>query len=152
MSKNQKILIVEGRFYRDIADSLADGMVNEIQKAGFDYERIPVPGAFEVPTAILMAMKSTKLADVTQYAGYIASGCVIRGETDHYEYICRETSRAIMNISTDYGVAVGFGILTCENLEQAVERASPAKKNKGGDAAKACLRLIELQEYFKLIK
>ncbi len=151
MSQNKKILIVEGRFYREIADSMAVGMINEIQKAGFDYERIPVPGAFEVPAAILMTIKNPHPAIVNQYAGYIASGCVIRGETDHYEYICRETSRAIMNISTDFGVAVGFGILTCENLEQAVERASPAKKNKGGDAAKACLRLIELRKYFKLI-
>ena len=150
MSKLPCILIVEGRFYSEISDSLANGMIKEIEKANFTYERISVPGVFEIPTTIAMAIKSSACLASPRYVGYIASGCVIRGETDHYEHICREASRAIMSISIKYCVAIGFGILTCENWDQAMERANPEGKNKGGEAARACLRLTDCRKYFKL--
>ena len=148
MSSKSVILIVEGHFYKDIADQLAEGMIAEIQNAGFLYERISVPGVFEVPAAISMAVNRPLATDKKSYVGYIASGCVIKGETDHYNYICQEVTRGIMKIGLDYGVPIGFGILTCKNREQAIERALVEKKNKGGDAAKACLRLIELAQKF----
>lgn len=148
MSSKSVILIVEGHFYKDIADQLAEGMIIEIENAGFLYERISVPGVFEVPAAISMAINRPLGEDKKSYIGYIASGCVIKGETDHYSYICREVTRGIMKIGLDYGVPIGFGILTCKNREQAIERALVKKKNKGGDAAKACLRLIELEQAF----
>jgi len=137
----RKLLIVEARFYASIADDLAVGAVSAIEAAGASHERIAVPGAFEIPGAIAMA------AETERYDGYVALGCVIRGETTHYDYICAETARALMDLSLS-GIPLGNGILTVETKEQADVRADPSRKDKGGDAARAALRMIELAEAF----
>ncbi len=141
MQGTPQVLIVEARFYEDIADELARGACEVLDKAGIGYTRLPVPGVFEVPAATLFALGSA----AGRYAGVIALGCVIRGETDHYEHICREASRALMDISLDPGLPLGFGILTCETLTQAAVRAAVDKKNKGAVAAQACLKMMEIK-------
>lgn len=141
MNGTPQILIVEARFYEDIADELARGACEVLDEAGVGYTRLAVPGVFEVPAAARFAVGSAS----GRYAGVIALGCVIRGETDHYEHICREASRALMDISLDPGLPLGFGILTCETLEQAAVRAAVDKKNKGADIARACLRMMEIK-------
>lgn len=133
-----KIAIVEARYYQDIADNLASGVIAELEKAGYDYERIEVPGVFEIPATVALAMDSEE-----GFVGAITLGCVIRGETSHYDHICEEASRALMDLSLA-GVPLGFGVLTVENREQAVVRADPAQKNKGAEAAAACMRMIAL--------
>jgi len=145
------VLIAEGRFYEDIADQMANGAMAVFTDAGIHVERVAVPGAFEIPAAIRMAIRSMELhSSSVTYAGFVALGCVIRGETDHYDHICRETARALMDISVDYSVAIGFGVLTCETYEQAMERAAVNRKNKGADAARACIRMMEIQRILRL--
>ena len=115
------------------------------------YERIEVPGVFEVPAAIRMAICSLEAGYSRKiYAGFLALGCVIRGETSHYDYVCRESARALMDLATNSSVAMGFGILTCENMQQARVRADINQKNKGGEAARACLRMIDVKRHFRL--
>jgi 6,7-dimethyl-8-ribityllumazine synthase len=143
MSGFSKILIVEASYYQEIADHLVSGAMALLEKEGCSAERIAVPGVFEVPSTIAHASRSNE-----GYAGYIALGCVIRGETDHYDHVCRETSRACMDLSVNEGLAVGFGILTCENMEQAIVRADVSQKNKGREAALACLSVIDLKSRF----
>ena len=137
--KKNCILIITSRFYPEISSSLESEAVNLIKEEGYDYNLIDVPGAFEIPAAIAYAAKSSK------YIGYIALGCVIRGETSHYDYVCNESARALMQLSID-GLSIGYGILTCENREQAIVRASPDGLNKGKAATLACLRMIELKK------
>lgn len=134
------VLIVEARFYPDIADELVRGAVAVLEDAGATYERVAVPGAFELPAAIRMAIERGK------HDGYVALGCVIRGETTHYDYVCAETASGLGEIAIRYMVAIGYGILTCENREQAWARAAVDKKNKGRDAAEACLAMIRLKQ------
>ena len=140
------ILIVEARFYEDIADFLASGATQVLKRAGLNYERISVPGVFEIPAAMEMARSaaagSPLLAD---YEGFISLGCVIRGETDHYDHICREVSRALMDFAVGHRAPYGFGVLTCENYDQARERADVAGRDIGGRAATACLRMMEIK-------
>lgn len=152
MTNQPCVLIVEARFYEDIADEMAKGAIAELEKAGVAYERVAVPGTFEVPAAIHYALRAMEAHTASRdYAGFVALGCVIRGETDHYDHICRETSRALMDLTVQRGIACGFGILTCENGEQAWERARVDRKNKGADAAQACLRMMDLQRDFRLV-
>ena len=151
MSEPTRVLIVEARFYRDIAESLVEGSTQVLDAAGVSYDRLEVPGVFEVPAAIHNVVASfTYPSETTKYSGYIALGCVIRGETDHYDHICRETSRAIMDLSLSGPFAIGFGIITCENINQAWARASAKKKNVGGSAAQACLRMITIKQRYPL--
>lgn len=150
MSKD-KILIVEARFYDDIVEEMVQGAVEVIEKAGFEYERIPVPGVFEVPGVIAMALHSMEARSSDRYAGFIALGCVIRGETTHYDYVCSESARGLMDLSTRYDAAIGYGILTVENRDQAWARASRKEKNKGYDAAEACLRMIDIKRELRLL-
>lgn len=151
-AEKPRVLIVEARFYEDISDELSKGVIAVLDKAGVGYKRIEVPGTFEVPAAIRFAIRAMENdASAEKYDGFIALGCVIRGETDHYDHICREASRALMNMSLDHCAAMGFGILTCENRGQAWARAAVDRKNKGADAANACLRMMELKDDFKLV-
>jgi 6,7-dimethyl-8-ribityllumazine synthase len=136
------VLIVEARFYEDLADELVKGAMAALDVAGVTYDRIAVPGAFEIPAAIGLAAQGGR------YAGYIALGCVIRGETTHYDYVCGESARGLQDLAIQRHLAIGYGILTCETGEQAWVRASVAKKNKGKDAATACLAMIELKQRF----
>ena len=135
-----KLLIVVAPFYRDIADNLIAGATAEIEATGGTCEVTEVPGALEIPGAIASAVKSR-----TRFDGYVALGCVIRGETTHYDYVAGESARALMDLTLE-GVALGNGILTVENREQAMKRAGD--KDKGGDAARACLAMIALRERF----
>ena len=135
--KNNKILIVTSRFYSDISANLEKECITTIKDHGFSHDIIDVPGAFEVPAVISYASKSNI------YLGYVALGCVIRGETSHYDYVCTESARALMDLSLE-GVPLGYGILTCENLDQAIVRSNPDGLNKGKAASLACIRMIEV--------
>lgn len=152
MSETPTILIVEGRFYEDIGDELYKGAAAVFDEAGLAHERLPVPGAFEVPQAIRFAIRSMEIGSAMhRYSGFVALGCVIRGETSHYDYVCEESARALMDLSMDYSVALGYGILTCENREQANYRAATDKGDKGGVAARACLRMIDVKKELRLV-
>jgi 6,7-dimethyl-8-ribityllumazine synthase len=136
-----KFLIVEARFYDHLNDMLVAGASAAIKAAGHQAEVITVPGALEIPGAISLADASG------QYDGYVAIGVVIRGETYHFEIVAGESARGIMALTMD-GVAIGNGILTVENEAQAIIRADPKQKDKGGEAAKAALALLALKEKF----
>ncbi len=152
MNTRSQVLIVEGRFYKDIADELAKGATAVLDQEGVSYERLPVPGAFEVPAGVRFALRSMELGSGSaRYAGFIALGCVIRGETDHYEHICREASRALMDLSVTYTVALGFGILTCDTHEQAWARAAVDQANKGATASRTCLHMMNLKKTLRLV-
>ena len=152
MSLFPAVLIVESQFYEDIADELAKGAVAVLDAAGCPHRRVAVPGVFEVPAAVRYAIRSMEAGSAGQgYSGFIALGAVIRGETDHYDHICREASRALMDLAVTHHLALGFGILTCETYEQAWARAAVDQKNKGGDAARACLRMIEVKKALRRV-
>ena len=131
-------LIVEARFYAELADAQAEGAIAVLRAAGCSFERVSVPGALEIPAAIGIAHSGDRHFD-----GYIALGCVIRGETTHYETVCNDSSRALQLMGLQ-GICIGNGILTVENHEQAAVRADPEGQNKGGGAAAAALHLIAL--------
>ncbi|MEI8394371.1 MAG: 6,7-dimethyl-8-ribityllumazine synthase [Rhodospirillaceae bacterium] len=151
MTERPHLLIVEARFYEDLADELVRGAIATINGAGATYERISVPGAFEIPAAVHYALKSMDFySGRRRYDGYVTLGCVIRGETTHYDYVCQESARALQELAVNYTLALGYGILTVENREQARVRASTKHKNKGGAAAQACLDMIELKRHFRL--
>ena len=133
------ILIAEARFYEHLNDLLLEGARAAIEAAGHSHETITVPGALEVPGAIALA------AD--KYDAFVAIGVVIRGETYHFEIVAGESARALMALTLD-GLAIGNGILTTENEAQALTRARPTEKDKGGEAAKAAIRMLELQQRF----
>ncbi len=135
--KPVKLLIVVAPYYKDIADDLVAGARNVATACGAEVDLIEVPGALEVPSAIALAERMTK------YDGYVALGCVIRGETTHYDTVCTDSSRAITMLGLQ-GAAIGNGILTVENRAQALVRADPKGQNKGGGAAAAALHLIAL--------
>ena len=141
----KKVLIVDANFYEDLASELVRGAVAELEKMGISYERLSVPGALEIPSAISLVSqgKEGKL-----FAGYIALGCVIRGETSHYDIVCGESARGLSKLALDKNLAIGNGILTVDNWEQAWARASVLKKNKGRDAAIACLSLFEIKQRY----
>lgn len=136
-----RFLIVEARFYARLNDMLVTGAKAAIEAAGHEAEVLTVPGALEVPGAIAMAAESG------EYDGFVAIGVVIRGETYHFEIVAGESARAIMALTMD-GISIGNGILTTENEEQALVRADPAQKDKGGEAAKAALVLFDLSNRF----
>ena len=135
--KPVKLLIVVAPYYKDIADELIAGAKAEIEAAGGTWDLVEVPGALEVPTAIGIA------ARMSNFDGYVALGCVIRGETTHYDTVCNDSSRALTMLGLQ-GLCIGNGILTVENHEQAAVRAEAKGQNKGGGAAAAALHLIAL--------
>ena len=138
-----KILIVESRYYDHIATSLLDGATAALDIAGAQFERITVSGALEIPPAILFASQGDKGFD-----GYVALGCVIRGETYHFEIVAGESARGLMDLGLQHGLCVGNGILTVENEEQAEVRARRDGGDKGGDAVRACLSLVGVRRRF----
>ena len=152
MSDAPHVLIVEARFYEDVADELAKGAIAALAAAGATYERLEVPGAFELPAAIRMNIKAMELGNGCRYYdGYIALGCVIRGETSHYDHVCGECARGLMDLSLEFSLAIGFGVLTVENQEQAWTRASIDQLDKGRAVANAALRMIEVKREFGCI-
>jgi 6,7-dimethyl-8-ribityllumazine synthase len=136
-----KFLIVEARFYDHLNDMLVAGAKAALQAAGHEAEVLTVPGALEIPGAISLAEASG------DYDGFVAIGVVIRGETYHFEIVAGESARGIMALTMD-GIAIGNGILTVENEQQAIVRADPAQKDKGGEAAKAAIALLAIGARF----
>lgn len=137
-----RVLIATSRYYEKIALELESGAIEVLTKEKSSYDTIIVPGAFEIPGVIAMA------ADSGKFDGAVALGCVIRGETSHYDHICTESARGLMELIVHRRQAIGLGILTCENHEQAWVRADRKQKNKGADAANACLKMIALRKKF----
>ncbi|OIQ93111.1 6,7-dimethyl-8-ribityllumazine synthase 1 [mine drainage metagenome] len=147
-----RVLIVESRFYEEITDGLVKGAVKELSAQGVGYKRLIVPGILEIPAAVRYAVRAMELrATDERYAGYIALGCAIRGETDHYEHVCRLAMDGLQTLTLDFSLAVGNGILTVHNRPQAMERCLPERRNFGGQAARACLRMIDIKRELSLI-
>jgi 6,7-dimethyl-8-ribityllumazine synthase len=136
-----RFLIVEARFYAHLNDLLLQGVRAALEEAGHAHETITVPGALEIPAAVALAAESGR------YDGYVALGVVIRGETYHFEVVSNESARGLMALTLD-GIPIGNGILTVENEAQALTRARPDEKNKGGEAAKAAIAMLELKSRF----
>jgi 6,7-dimethyl-8-ribityllumazine synthase len=136
-----KFLIVEARFYDHLNDMLVKGAGDELKRNGHAYDVMTVPGALEIPGAI------ATVAESGAYDGFVAIGVVIRGETYHFEIVAGESARGVMALTMD-GVPIGNGILTVENEAQALERADPARKDKGGEAAKAAMALLSITEQY----
>ncbi|MBP0616033.1 6,7-dimethyl-8-ribityllumazine synthase [Jiella mangrovi] len=145
MASKPHILIVEARYYEHINDHLLAGAKAALEAEGATFEVVTVPGALEAPAAIGFALSGAD-AGATEFDGFVALGCVIRGETFHFDIVAGESARALMTLAVDEGLAIGNGILTVENEEQALVRADPARKDKGGEAAKTALRMIVLRE------
>ena len=144
MPDTPHILVVEARFYDDLSDALLTGAKAAIETAGATCDVVTVPGALEIPAAIAFAVKAAKDGGVA-YDGYVALGVVIRGETHHFDIVANESARALMDLSVDKRLALGNGIMTTENGEQAWERCDPARLDKGGFAARAALTMIGLK-------
>lgn len=150
MNYSPHLLIVEARYYESISDELAKGAMTALNSVSATYDRLTVPGAFEIPAAIRMNIEKINVEKGRhRYDGFIALGCVIRGKTSHYEYVCSECARGLMSLSLEFSIALGFGVLTVENEQQAWERASINQLDKGGMVAKAALRMIEVSGQFE---
>ena len=135
----ERYALVVARFYEELADRLVEGAGRVLREAGAEFEEHPVPGAFELPLAAKYCAGSGR------YAGVACLGAVIRGETDHYDYVCAEAARGIAQVSLDTGVPCAFGVLTVDDMNQALERAGGGKRHQGEDAARAVLRMAELR-------
>src|SRR3984893_10314054 len=135
--------LVEALFYQHKAADLRRGAERAVAEAGATCEVVSVPGAFEIPAAIALAARAG-----APYDGYVALGCVIRGETTHYDHICAESVRGMQELASRDGLAVGFGLLTCENEAQALVRASPEGRDQGGRAVRAFLALVDIRRRF----
>ena len=130
-----KILIVSANYYKDISKNLELGATDTLRENGYEYEVINAPGCFEIPYLIKK--------NIDNFKGFISLGCIIKGDTYHFEVIANETSRKIMDLSVEFQVPIGFGILTCYNLDQAITRSDINQKNKGQEAALACIELLK---------
>ena len=145
-----QLLIIEARFYEDLADELVRGAEAVLGAACAGWDRISVPGVLEIPAALAMALEA-QAAGRVRYDGFVVLGCVIRGETTHYDIVAYESAREIMRLATANRLALGNGILTVENANQAWARARVSEKDKGGMAARAALAMIELKRRFGLV-
>lgn len=133
-----KALIIEAPYYTDVASLLREGAQAELNKTKVPYDIITVPGALEIPAALNFSLNK-------KYALYIVLGCVIRGETSHYDIVCHESARGVYDLVIKHGLALGNAIVTVENIEQAIIRSDPAQKDKGGAAARAALRMLQVK-------
>lgn len=134
-----KALILEAKFYQEIADGLFAGASRVLEAAGMTYDRVDVPGSMELPAALQFAARSG------EYDAFIVSGCVIRGETKHFDVVVNESTRGVTDVALIHGLCVGNAILTVDTIEQAQERADPDRLDKGGDAARAAVRMVQLK-------
>ena len=142
--KGARILIVEARFYDDIADALLKGAVRALEAAGASHDRITVPGSLEIPAAIAMALDAAAKKK-KPYDGVVALGCVIRGDTIHFEIVSEQSARALLDLSVARQIPLGNGILTVDNEAQAFARARMEEADKGGDAARAALAMLRIK-------
>lgn len=140
-----RVLVVEARFYERIAEELRRGAIDAIGAYGAQHDLVSVPGAFEIPAAIAFAEEAGHRPAGARYDGYVALGCVIRGETTHYDYVCGESARGLMDLAVGRKLAIGYGVLTVEDEAQAWARARIGEGDKGGFAARACLDMIALR-------
>lgn len=143
--RKPRVLIIEARFYEDIADALFEGAKAAIDASDFEYDRIDVPGALEIPAAVRFAMNRK---GERAYDGFVALGCVIRGETAHFDVVVNESARGLQQLAIEHQIAIGNGIITVENEEQAWDRARKDRQDKGGQAALACVAMIGLKQLF----
>lgn len=134
-----KVLVIEARYYEHINDMLLEGITETLQEAGAKYDVLTVPGALEIPAALLFNLDKG-------YDAFVVAGCIIRGETSHYDIVCNESARGVYDLVLAEGLALGNCILTVDNEQQAIARADKSKKNKGADAAGAALRMFEIKE------
>jgi len=134
-----RILMIEAPYYTEISKALAEGALAVLDAAGARTTRVSVPGALEIPAAIRFSLRAG-------WDGYVVLGCVIRGETSHYDLVCNEAARGVQNLAIEHALAVGFGVLTVENEAQAWARARRTEKDKGGEVARACLAMIALRQ------
>ncbi len=141
-----RLLLITAPYYRAITDEMQRGAEAAATAAEAVLDRVIVPGAFEIPAAIVHASRTKS------YDGYIALGCVVRGETSHYDYVCGESARGLMDLSIRDGLAIGYGILTVNTLAQAEERADVRRGDKGGEATRACLSIIALKRRFAEVR
>jgi len=145
-------MIVEARFNATISDLLLAGAKTVLERVGATYEVVTVPGALEIPAAILYAMRSLEFDAVRRrFDGYTALGCVIKGDTRHHEIVGDISAQGLQSLALEHTLAIGNGILTCDTLEQARERADLSRFDRGGAAAEACLRMVELKHAFRLV-
>jgi 6,7-dimethyl-8-ribityllumazine synthase len=145
-TKKPHIMLVEARFYAEISDALLEGAEHALKKGGASFERFTVPGALEIPGAIRLGIEAQKEGKLKKpFDGYLALGCVIRGETTHYETVCAESARGLNELAVHYAACIGNGILTVENEDQAWTRARMTEKDKGGGAAEAVLALVAIR-------
>ena len=144
------VLIISARFYEEIADELARGATEELRGNDVEFEEISVPGSLEIPLALSLALANGFVGRAGRHRACIALGCVIRGQTSHFDIVARESAAGLNQLALQHGIPIGSGIITCESMEQAWERASVDGRNKGGDAARACLTLMRLEEQFSL--
>ena len=142
--RGARILLVEARFYEEIADALLVGATRALEQAQATFDRISVPGSLEIPTAIALALDAARRRR-RPYDGALALGCVIRGETIHFEIVSHQSARGLMDVSLARGIPIGNGIITVENETQAFARARPEEQDKGGDAVRAALALVALR-------
>lgn len=152
LARGARIVVIEARFYNDIADDLLRGVTAVLDAAAATHRLITVPGVAELPAALTFAAHAAERAPGHWgAAGYIVLGCAIKGETDHYDHICREAMRGVQDIATSRLLAVGNGILTVHDKEQAMARCRPEGSDHGGQAARACLRMIALKGELGLV-
>jgi 6,7-dimethyl-8-ribityllumazine synthase len=145
------ILIIEAPFYKDICAELLKGAVKVLDENKVPFRSVKVPGALEISAAIRYALRAKEFSqEFRRFDGFIVLGCVIRGETSHYDLVCHEATHGVMELAREATLAVGFGLLTVENKEQAMARAAIDKGDQGGRAARACLQMIELKRQLKL--
>ena len=149
MAHSPYILILEARFYDEIADDLLKGCKAALTAAKAHFDVITVPGILELPAAALYGMTPERKAG-QRYDGFVALGCAVKGETDHYEHVCTQSMSGVQRVALDLKVPAGNGILTCPTWELAQDRADPKRGDAGGRAARACLRLIEVKRDFGL--
>lgn len=151
MAHQPRVLILEARFYDHIADGLLSGATAALDEAGVLWKKITVPGVLELPGALAMVLKAQDHDPTAiRYDGYVTLGCAIRGESDHYDHVCTECMRGLNELAMGRTLALGNGVLTVHDEAQALKRSDPARKNIGGLAARACLRMIELKRSLKL--
>ena len=149
MSEPIRVLIVEARFYDDLADALLEGAKDTLRARGVEFDVVSVPGALEIPPAIAMAEEAGRFPTAPRYDGYVALGCVIRGETYHFEIVSDQSAAGLMELGLR-GLAIGNGVLTTEDEDQAWARARLSEGDKGGGAARACLDLIALRKRLRV--
>jgi 6,7-dimethyl-8-ribityllumazine synthase len=144
------ILVAEGRFYHHISDQLIEGAGTALRERGATWETVAVPGALEIPQVLAMAIHAGLFGEAASnpFHGFVALGCVIRGETSHYDIVAGKSARSLVELSTSHGIPMGNGILTVDNEAQAIARASVTGKNKGRDAVEACLEVLRVKREF----